>query len=882
MSSNSGISDGDFDRLLISTDLAVGQDQDFGTSGKVLTSAGEGGNLFWGTNSATLPEKLIKGDNILFKNPSDVEVPDYNGSVATTITLESEVDINEIKTNKITLPKVGTTLIELDGSTGIIETTSVGEVLSIKNGGDIKLYSDSGGNNTLFIDGNNGAISMGSQGKLQTTGVDEIMRVNNGGVINLYDDNVGVSKTIELDGEEGRIIGKTLLLNGKSGTDTAVFDGNVRINISSNQDGDLTIAGDTSSLNGNLTLTNGTITAGGLISGGSLTTAGNITATGTGAGFVGVGTDGDSYKILLEKDGTITCDDLEVENHTGTINFANIDTNSLSIPIGEAKTCILNTAGLLISGNKPDGFSGAGSGITCSNIRMVGTHGAISCFCEGDLQIISSSGDTAQNGDLTLSTGDLTITAGELEVVAGNSVFRGGADFIGTNSVNVVDGSGTLQFRLNPTTGDFTATTGDITATAGDIVATAGDITATAGSLTSNRIGSKPAPSDGTYTEWGLNLSDTNTHGYIGGNLIVNGTIFGDVQGNITEEEIDCQRITCRTATPPLAGITGMILGTGAVISNDTTGIYELTIDADTSSILCNNLSLLNNTSGDQALSVLGNVTLSSGSTRTTTIGNVGNSGQTLEVLCNNVNLGETAGNQQNNILNYRGGVHTFTGEKINIGNRLGFTNVGCSIEGTMGQGADNIYRNNVKFLNLDGQHISHTLAGTIQNFVVLRANAERTIQIAKQVGFANTSTVFTLPDTYFFENKVAHTSVAKLDFDLFFRHRSGTPDLYVRVDSTSAGATPYNSTDLKPRILVNTAFGGAGNEIRVTHSYFIEGLIPGDTYSFYPKFADTTSGSAIGDLKYGGAFGEMSLKLTWLEAYLGVSGDPYVPGDDY
>ena len=86
----------------------------------------------------------------------------------------------------------------------------------------------------------------------------------------------------------------------------------------------------------------------------------------------------------------------------------------------------------------------------------------------------------------------------------------------------------------------------------------------------------------------------------------------------------------------------------------------------------------------------------------------------------------------------------------------------------------------------------------------------------------------------------------------------------------------------MKPRILVNTAFGGAGNEIRVTHSYFITGLIPGDTYSFYPKFADTTSGSAIGDLKYGGAFGEMSLKLTWLEAYLGVSGDPYASEDDY
>ncbi len=122
---------------------------------------------------------------------------------------------------------------------------------------------------------------------------------------------------------------------------------------------------------------------------------------------------------------------------------------------------------------------------------------------------------------------------------------------------------------------------------------------------------------------------------------------------------------------------------------------------------------------------------------------------------------------------------------------------------------------------------------------------------------------------------------MAKLDFDLFFRHKKGVPDLYVRVDSTSAGATPYNASFMKPRILVNTAFGGAGNEIRVTHSYFITGLSPGTDYSFYPKFADTTSGSAIGTLKYGDAFGEMSLKLTWLEDYNGVTGDPYAPASE-
>ena len=80
MSSISGIRDGDFDRLRIVQDLAVGQDQNFGTSGQVLTSAGEGEELFWGTNSATLPQGLVAGTNITF-TPAGT----YNGSVETTI-----------------------------------------------------------------------------------------------------------------------------------------------------------------------------------------------------------------------------------------------------------------------------------------------------------------------------------------------------------------------------------------------------------------------------------------------------------------------------------------------------------------------------------------------------------------------------------------------------------------------------------------------------------------------------------------------------------------------------------------------------------------------------------------------------------------------------
>tara|TARA_R110001632_G_scaffold74377_2_gene170213 strand:- start:24 stop:2456 length:2433 start_codon:yes stop_codon:yes gene_type:complete len=595
------------------------------------------------------------------------------------------------------------------------------------------------------------------------------------------------------------------------------------------------------------------------------------------------------------QNGEITCEDINVNNHTGTIDFNSIDCNSLNIPLGLAKDMILNTAGIQLSGTKPNGFSGSGATITCSNIALKGLHGSVSCLCEGNLQITSSNGATPQDGDLIISNGDCLISAGNLNMTNGNAtlttgnmtltagnllvskatsesviegtltlngdlVSTGGADFIGDNTIDIIDSSSDLFCRFAPSTKTIN----------------------NAGVFVSTKVGNATPPtpaSAGSYTEWGLELSDAKGDAFIGRNLICSGTIYGNVEGTITEEEVDCQRITCRTATPPLSGITGMILGSGAILSNDTTGIKELTIDADTSGILCNNLSVLG------VSTLAGNTTIGSGtgSGITTTIGGT-SSTDILNVETTTISLGSSTGNLANIRTTIRGGITEINGNQVKIGGVPQGSNPaqGTSLEGSAGQQANNLYRNDIKYFNLVGQHISHSLAGTIQDFVILRADAERTITIAKQVGFTNTSTVFTLPDTYFFENKVASTSVAKIDFDLFFRHKSGVPDLYVRVDSEKAGAYPYNSSELKPSILVNTAFGGTGNEIRVTHSYFILGLIPGNSYSFYPKFADTTSGSAVGTLKYGGAFGQMSLKLTWLEAYLGVAGDPYAPADDY
>lgn len=551
----------------------------------------------------------------------------------------------------------------------------------------------------------------------------------------------------------------------------------------------------------------------------------------------------------------------------GNVFCNQIRSSQIAFPKSGGTDVVLNEDGLSLGANSP--ISGGSTSLTIKNIVVNGGLPTpnTSIICLGGIDTATDS--AGNDGSILLQTGGLTLTLGNLILSNGSSIatfkgqidvynnaqFRGGADFVGDNAIDFIDSGSTLQIRINPDTGNIVNSNGK---------------------LTMNKVGATPKPTDSsTYTDWAMDVPDTNGHIRVGGNIICDGVIYGDVIGAITEEEVDCQRITCRTASPSIGGITGMILGTGAIISNDTSGINELTIDADTSGILCNNVSILNNTLSEQALSVAGNVTLSSGSTRTTTIGNTGSSGQTLEVLCNNVNIGETAGNQQNNILNYRGGVHTFTGEKVNIGDRLGYTNVGCSLEGATGIGTNNLYKNEMKYFHINGQYNSHTLPGTFLYYRILRSSTGKQIPIAYEPNFDNNSTIFTQPTDFNFVDINAETNTAKIELDIFYRHYKGSPDLHCRIDHVRLGAGAYPSQIGGPTLLINAASANTGTEIRVTHSFYITGLIAGNDVSFYPKFANTTSSSAKGSLMYGGEFGDMSMNISFVESYNGSVSDP-------
>ena len=451
------------------------------------------------------------GNDLLVNSGGKVDLFSDNG---TTRTIDIDGSTGDLKVYN---PTNGNERIELDGSTGNV---------IINDGGRIDMFLG----NTLNIElnGVNGVIDCNDINVLSHTGLITFDKLRcdifNANSIQLPEDPAGgggsdffltnntmtFSNAYTINGDTSEATFKTLTLNGGSSSSLVVL-------------GNVLTGTDASGNLGSITANTGDITAtAGVVSGNSLTTAGNITATGT-TGFVGVGTNADTYNIILNKDGEIECEDLTLNNHTGSITFNEIKTDKIELP----KT---GTADIILDG----------------------------------------------------STGDLTLTTGELEVVAGNSVFRGGADFLGDNSIDIADSSTTLQFRMNPSTGDFTATTGNITATAG--------------TLRSNKVGSKPAPENSSsYTDWALSLSNNNSHAYIGGNLICDGTIYANIEGTITEEVVECQRLNIRT--DPSGGATGNTeisfidsnglltgyfdtTGTGTVYTNYSTPMKHMRLDS--------------------------------------------------------------------------------------------------------------------------------------------------------------------------------------------------------------------------------------------------------------------------------------------------------------
>ena len=284
----------------------------------------------------------------------------------------------------------------LTGSSGDISTNgnitlNTGNDLLINDGGKLDLFSDGGTTRTIDIDGSTGDLKiynpLNGNERLELDGTSGNILVRSGGRIDMYAGNDS-DINIELNGVNGIIdcvdinvlshTGTINFANIRTDSLTLPENGTAECEILSN--GNIITNGTiTSGAIGGTSLTSGTtISATGLISGGSITTAGNITATGTGAGYIGVGTDGDSYKILLNKSGIIECDDLQCSE---------VDATTL-----DGDTIIFNTK---LQQTSASNFSVDSSGNT--------TIGGTTTFT-GDM--------TSTNGNITLTNGDITLTNG--------------------------------------------------------------------------------------------------------------------------------------------------------------------------------------------------------------------------------------------------------------------------------------------------------------------------------------------------------------------------------------------------------------------------------------------------------------------------------------
>ena len=239
MGSNAGISDGVFDRLEIIQDLGVGQDQDFGTNGQVLISGGENEGLRWGSNSATLPNKLNKsGSNIVMTKTSDGSVVSFfDGSIETNIASTNTIYLADkgVEINTATSPD--TLEANVDGTT--INNTGGGgsdelNVLKVPN--TITFVNDGSGATTGTFDGSSAiTIEVGDTAhSFQATKGVEIDTTTSPETIQAKVDDTTINNTGGGGSDELNVLkvpNTITFVNDGSGATTGTFDGSSAITI---------------------------------------------------------------------------------------------------------------------------------------------------------------------------------------------------------------------------------------------------------------------------------------------------------------------------------------------------------------------------------------------------------------------------------------------------------------------------------------------------------------------------------------------------------------------------------------------------------------------------------------------------------------------------
>ena len=367
----------------------------------------------------------------------------------------------------------------------------------------------------------------------------------------------------------------------------------------------------------------------------------------------------------------------------------------------------------------------------------------------------------------------------------------------------------------------------------------------------STRAGNATPPVPGaTYTEFALNLSDAKGDAFIGRNLICGGTIYGNVEGTITEEVVDCQRLNVRVdPTGGTGGDTGItITGTGATLKfvghNGHTGIdlLERNIIGGPSG---NQLLAISGTNGN--LTATGSINLGGGGTRTIQIGALSGT-QTYTNHCDTLIFGSTSSLAANTTIGLNGTISVLINDK--------------PIRGT-GDKTNGLYRNALTLFDMRGNKITHSLNGTHQKTMCLRSSSSREQTIPNGRAATIGDTGYLNPTGFGGISVIATSAQVRIHMEAYFLVSSGNPDLYCRIDSDITKTnSPYPSQS-HPHLMTNTA-GVAGFNQRKHTTILITGLTIGDSYKFYPRFATTSSATC--KWVYGNVYGDALLTHIFLE----------------
>ena len=429
---------------------------------------------------------------------------------------------------------------------------------------------------------------------------------------------------------------------------------------------DITITGDYSSTNGNITLTNGNIsvvdntatngffdtitlpkTGSAVItlssSNGNIETTGNFTTTAgnveTTSGNIFT-TNGDIHAnngyirgdvlrfltklqlgdtltptLFIDSNGLTTGSGHIISSHTGS--YAS---NDFALELTEANSHAKIGGNLKVDGTIFGNIEGdvSENHINGQSLRIhdLGSAGDTGIQVEDgyDIRMYSDAG-TTKTIELDSSSGDITITGtlfGNVEGgisedhINGQSLIIENLGVAGDTGIEIHDGYDISTFSDSGTTKTFAidGATGNYSSNSGNILLSNGNLTVDDGDVILNKIGSKPAPEDNTYTDFALDLTDTNTHARIGGNLIVDGKIYGDLIGDITDEIINAQKINLREATPPDGAFIGLEItdtatNDGEISMRDDLGNYNFRVygggNVDIANAIIWNGSIFNN-----------------------------------------------------------------------------------------------------------------------------------------------------------------------------------------------------------------------------------------------------------------------------------------------